>query len=235
MSETAIETRRLVQLVSSLVLLVACAAFFVYGGMSALMLFLAAAALALTIYFLWRSLSTVDRSEDMDFEEALSLAAPSATEEQKRAILRTLKDLEYELSVGKISQEDFDQLSAEYRAEAKRLIYLADEELRARMKKAERIVEQRLAKRSTKKKSKKSKGPALGDKSAAASSTAAPTAGRDSSDPGPPRRERGAEPKEPSELPDGPRDDAKEPPGGSSGTLSSDAADPPLKVGGGDR
>ena len=61
------------------------------------------------------------------------LAAPTAAEEQKRAVLRTLKDLEYELSVGKISKEDFEVTSAHFRAEAKRLIAEADSSLSSRL------------------------------------------------------------------------------------------------------
>ncbi len=67
----------------------------------------------------------------------MALAAPTVAEEQKRAVLRTLADLEYELSVGKISQADFDAASTHFRAEAKRLITEADSSLGARLERAE--------------------------------------------------------------------------------------------------
>ncbi len=144
MSEPSFDTRRVLRLVFVLLFLLACTLSYVLGGMPMLLLLLAASALALTIFLFWSSLQKVDDSEDMDFVEALSLAAPSATEEQKRALLRTLKDLEYELSVGKISREDFDKVSEEYRAEAKRVIFQADEEMRARIARAEELVAKRL-------------------------------------------------------------------------------------------
>src|SRR6202012_5863491 len=72
-----------------------------------------------------------------------SMGARSAEEEQKRAVLRALKDLEYERSVGKISDEDYQEYAARYRAEAKRLIRTMDES----MAEARKRVEQDLAKR----------------------------------------------------------------------------------------
>jgi hypothetical protein len=110
-------------------------------GYASLLLFLAAAVLCLVIVLMWASLQHMGEGDEMSFEEALSFAAPSATEEQKRAVLRTLKDLEYELHVGKISREDFDEVSKEVRKKAKFLIAQQDEDLEERLKKAEaRIV-----------------------------------------------------------------------------------------------
>jgi hypothetical protein len=145
MSEISPTTKRLASRTGPPLVVVAAITLSLIWGLSAAILFLAACALCLSIFFLWGSLQTIDQNDQMDFEEAMALAAPSATEEQKRAILRTLKDLEYELSVGKISQEDFDQVSTEYRAEAKRLIYEHDEELKGRLKLAEKHVKARLA------------------------------------------------------------------------------------------
>lgn len=108
-----------------------------YGGLPALLLVAAGAALTGVIALIWTSLSSLSGTDDLTFEEALSLAAPTAEEEQKRAVLRALKDLEYELRVGKISREDFDEVSARYRAEARRLIALSDATLDDRRKAAE--------------------------------------------------------------------------------------------------
>ncbi len=105
-------------------------------GVPALFLFLAALALSGVILLMWRSLHELNSESSMDFEEALSLAAPSATEEQKRATLRTLKDLEYELYVGKISREDYDQVSTEIRQKAKELIAMQDKAMSELMEKA---------------------------------------------------------------------------------------------------
>jgi hypothetical protein len=74
------------------------------------------------------------------------MGARSAEEEQKRAVLRALKDLEYERSVGKISEEDYHEYSVRYRAEAKRLIRDLDESLAEARKQVEREVERRVGK-----------------------------------------------------------------------------------------
>ncbi|HEY4105452.1 MAG TPA: zinc ribbon domain-containing protein, partial [Polyangiaceae bacterium] len=83
---------------------------------------------------------------ELSFEEAFSMGARSAEEEQKRAVLRALKDLEYERSVGKISDEDFQEYSTRYRAEAKRLIRSMDESLADARKQVERELGRRIEK-----------------------------------------------------------------------------------------
>lgn len=107
-------------------------------GVPALLLTGAAGALSVTIIAMWNSLQQMGEPEEMSFEQALSFAAPTATEEQKRALLRTLKDLDYELSVGKISKEDYLEVSAEIRTRAKEMIALSDETMRERLNAAER-------------------------------------------------------------------------------------------------
>jgi hypothetical protein len=82
----------------------------------------------------------------LTLEEALTLGAPSAEEEQKRSILRALKDLEFERGVGKISEEDYAELSERYRAEARRLIQLLDAGSGPERERAEKALRERLAK-----------------------------------------------------------------------------------------
>ncbi len=104
----------------------------------------AAVALTLVITLAWQSLQHLSGETELTFEEALSLAAPTAEEEQKRAVLRALKDLEYERSVGKIVEDDYRELSAFYRAEAKRLIQAVDVGLEEQRAHAERLLAERL-------------------------------------------------------------------------------------------
>jgi len=111
-----------------------------FGGASIVLIFLAAVALCTTIALMWSSLEHMGEKSSLDFEDALSVAVPSATEEQKLAVLRALKDLEYELTVGKISREDFDLASNEYRTQARRLIAAQDESMHAQLAKAEERV-----------------------------------------------------------------------------------------------
>src|ERR1700742_4414292 len=112
-------------------------------GVQLVVLSLAGGALILVIMLVWGSVQALAGESELSFEEAFSMGARSAEEEQKRAVLRALKDLEYERSVGKISDEDYQEYAARYRAEAKRLIRTMDES----MAEARKRVEQDLAKR----------------------------------------------------------------------------------------
>jgi hypothetical protein len=119
-------------------------------GVQLVVLTLAAAALLLVIFLLWSSVQALAGESELTFEEAFSFGARSAEEEQKRAVLRALKDLEYERSVGKISEEDYHEYAARYRAEAKRLIQNLNEHLADQRQQVERELERRLAKAGSK-------------------------------------------------------------------------------------
>src|SRR6187551_2862648 len=119
-------------------------------GVQLVVLTLAAAALLLVIWLFWSSVQALAGESELTFEEAFSLGTRSAEEEQKRAVLRALKDLEYERSVGKISEDDYHEYSARYRAEAKRLIQTLDENLADGRKQVEQELTRRLAKKAVK-------------------------------------------------------------------------------------
>jgi len=128
-------------------------------GLGVALLVLAAGLLLLAIAALWQSVQSLGDDGDLSLDEALALAAPSAEEEKKRSVLRALKDLEYERSVGKVSEEDYATLSAQYRDEARRLLQeLNKSELPAR-KRVEELVARRLE-REAHEASKKGKPPA---------------------------------------------------------------------------
>jgi len=118
----------------------------IFYGVQLVVLTLAAGALLLVIWLLWRSVQSLAGESQLTFEDAFSLGARSAEEEQKRAVLRALKDLDFERSIGKISEEDYQEYSARYRAQAKLLIRHVDESLAEARKVAERDLERRLAK-----------------------------------------------------------------------------------------
>jgi hypothetical protein len=105
----------------------------------------AACALVLVITFTWVSVVSLSGDSPLTLDEALTLGQPSVEEEQKRAVLRALKDLEYERSVGKISDQDYRELSARYREEAKRLIERVDESLTPARERAEQLLAERVA------------------------------------------------------------------------------------------
>jgi hypothetical protein len=98
-----------------------------------------------SIWLIWSSLQGLGSDAPITLEEALSLGAPSAEEEQKRAVLRALKDLEYERAVGKISEEDYASLAEHYRTEAKRLLRAVDRDSGPGRERAERLLAERLA------------------------------------------------------------------------------------------
>jgi hypothetical protein len=125
--------------------LIAAAVGGVLQGAAAVVLALAAGALVAVIAIFWASIRTLVGETALSGADAYALGAPRAEEEQKRAVLRALKDLEFERSVGKISDEDYQELVAKYRAEGKRLIRVLDEEAQPRRQKVEALVVERLA------------------------------------------------------------------------------------------
>jgi hypothetical protein len=138
---------RLLRWAAPLLTVVVAAILGTLYGVQLVVLTLAGGALLLVIWLLWSSVQALAGESELTFEEAFSMGTRSAEEEQKRAVLRALKDLEYERSVGKISEEDYHEYSARYRAEAKRLIRDLDESLAEARKQVEREVERRVGKR----------------------------------------------------------------------------------------
>src|SRR5690606_38463443 len=113
-------------------------------GRGAFFLVAGGAALLGAIAILWNSLLALTGEAPLTLDEALSLAAPSAEEERKESVLRALKDLEYERNVGKLSDEDYRELSRRYRQDAKQLLQLVDENLAPARARALEQLEERL-------------------------------------------------------------------------------------------
>jgi hypothetical protein len=123
------------------------AAAIVFGnwfGLEVALLTLAGGVLTAAIWLVWSSLQGLQSNAPLTLDEALTLGAPSVEEEQKRAVLRALKDLEYEREVGKINDADYESLALHYRNEAKRLLRVVDQDLSAERERAEQLLEQRL-------------------------------------------------------------------------------------------
>jgi hypothetical protein len=113
-------------------------------GLGLSLLTLAAGALLGVIALFWSSVRNLSGETPLSLDEALGLGAPSAEEEQKRSILRALKDLEFERSVGKISEQDYVEFSTRYRADAKRLIAAVDDTIAPAQALAQSLVAERL-------------------------------------------------------------------------------------------
>jgi hypothetical protein len=116
----------------------------VFQGAAAVVLVLAAGALVSVIAIFWASIRTLVGETPLSGADAYVLGAPRAEDERKRAVLRALKDLEFERSIGKISEEDYEALVAKYRAEAKRLLRMLDEDAQPGRHKVEALVMERL-------------------------------------------------------------------------------------------
>ena len=113
-------------------------------GRGAFFLVAGGAVLVGAIAILWNSLLSLTGDAPLTLDEALSLAAPSAEEERKESVLRALKDLEYERNVGKLSEDDYRELSRRYRQDAKQLLQLVDETLAPARARALEQLEERL-------------------------------------------------------------------------------------------
>jgi rRNA maturation endonuclease Nob1 len=124
-------------------LLSAIAVGSIYGVGTAILV-LAGGALLGVIAILWASVRTLAGDAPITLEEAIALGSPSTVEEQKRAVLQALKDLEYERSMGKISEPDYDELVVRYRTEAKRLLKAVDQDLAPLRARAAEYVEKEL-------------------------------------------------------------------------------------------
>jgi hypothetical protein len=114
-------------------------------GLGTAILVLAGGLLLGIIAILWASVRTLSGDAPITLEEAIELGAPSASEEQKRAVLRALKDLHYERSVGKVSDADYEELLRRYREEAKRLLRAVDEDLAPLRAKAQAYLDRELS------------------------------------------------------------------------------------------
>jgi hypothetical protein len=114
------------------------------AGLGPSLLVLAGGMLLGVVLLLWSSIGRLTGESPLTLEEAIGLGAPSPEEERKRSILRALKDLEYERSVGKITEDDFAELSARYRGDAKTLLRLIDAESAPMRKRAEERLAARL-------------------------------------------------------------------------------------------
>ncbi|MCU0686485.1 MAG: zinc ribbon domain-containing protein [Polyangiaceae bacterium] len=110
----------------------------------AAILILAGGTLLGVITLLWKSLQVLVGEAPLSLEAALDISASTAADEQKHAVLRALKDLEYERGLGKLSDDDYRELSARYRAEAKAVMRSIDETLGPARERAEKLIEAEL-------------------------------------------------------------------------------------------
>jgi hypothetical protein len=114
------------------------------------LLVLASGALIGTIALLWASVRTLSGDAPLPADlEALSAQNRDidALAEDKRRVLRALKDLESEHALGKIDDADYETIATQYRQEAKALMREMDQNAAPGLAEAERVAREYLAKR----------------------------------------------------------------------------------------
>lgn len=120
------------------------------AGIGSALLVVAAAALLGTIALLWASVRTLSGDAplalDLEAVTARKLGV-DALSEQKRRVLRALKDLESERAIGKIEEADYDMLVARYRDEAKTVMREMDLQVAPLRAEAEKVARSFLKKR----------------------------------------------------------------------------------------
>ena len=127
------------------IVVVAAAIMGAIRGAAGTVLVLAAGMLIVVIATLWRSIRVLVGEAPLSLEATLWHGQSAQEDEKKQSVLRALKDLEYERSVGKLGDDDYKQLSARYRAEAKALLRAQDEALAPAREKAELLIAKTLA------------------------------------------------------------------------------------------
>jgi uncharacterized membrane protein len=124
----------------------------VTASVGSAILVLASTALLSTIALLWASLRTL--SGDAPLPSALEAHAVrreevDALSEKKRRVLRALKDLENERSLGKIDAADYADVAGTYREEAKSVMRAMEAEVAPALEEAERVARDYLKRNGT--------------------------------------------------------------------------------------
>jgi hypothetical protein len=112
------------------------------------LLVLASGALLGTIALLWASVRTLSGDAPLPADlEALAAQRRDvdALGEEKRRVLRALKDLEGEHAIGKIDDADYEAIARQYREDAKTLMREMDRNAAPALAEAERIAREYLA------------------------------------------------------------------------------------------
>jgi hypothetical protein len=118
-------------------------------GVAPAILVLAAGALVSVIGLLWASLRTLGGDAPLPeglVDATMKRALVTDRAERKRRVLRALKDLELEHSIGKIDDEDYADISARYREQARAILKEQDVEIEPLRAKAEALARAHLSK-----------------------------------------------------------------------------------------
>ncbi len=110
-----------------------------------LFIMLSAGALVLAVSFVWSALRVLfGGARELQVTESAAGRRRHELLDEKEAVLKSLKDLEFEREVGKLSDEDFRRLESELRTRAKRILKQLDDDLRVHREQAKKLVEREL-------------------------------------------------------------------------------------------
>lgn len=112
------------------------------GFLPSAFIVLSGGGLLFAISFLWAALRSLfgGKSDDTLVAESVAMRKRHELLDEKEAALKSLKDLEFEHEVGKLSDEDFRRLQAEFRTRAKHVLRELDDDLREHRAKAEQLL-----------------------------------------------------------------------------------------------
>jgi hypothetical protein len=112
-------------------------------GMAATVLTGAGLLLVLSMLLLYRSVSEPRVRVELSFDQALDLSTISPAERKKEVLLRGLRDIEVERSLGKLSEADYLELAGRYREQALQIMGELDEHERSLRAQIDEMLHQR--------------------------------------------------------------------------------------------
>lgn len=141
-SEGRDELARYVPAVGAAVVLVVAVPLGILRGAPTVVLWIAFALLASAVIVFWEALRTVlDPTAPGDEVDTDDEGVPAELEARKKAALQALRDIEFERSIGRLSDEDFKGLEKKYRDEARAAMRAIDEGLGPWMDRAEKLLD----------------------------------------------------------------------------------------------
>ncbi len=110
-------------------------------GAPSVVLWLAFTALASAVLLFWEALRTaLDPTSAGDAMDIDDEGVPAELETRKKAALQALRDIEFERSIGRLSEDDFKGLEVKYRDEARAAMRAIDEGLGPWLARAEALL-----------------------------------------------------------------------------------------------
>ncbi len=141
-SEGRDELARYVPAVGVAVVLVVAVPLGILRGAPTVVLWIAFALLASAVLIFWEAMRTaLDPAASGDEIDADDEGVPAELDARKKAALQALRDIEFERSIGRLSDEDFKGLEKKYRDEARAAMRAIDEGLGPWMDRAEKMLD----------------------------------------------------------------------------------------------